>query len=102
MTDANTQQTHEDFDQLIGWEETDHTELTAGQHFRYTVDKYKQPGVRKCVYAIVDKVSKDKTAFSIGGYKSDPLERWTLDTTNQWKTYRFYIKTSEDRVIDWE
>ena len=104
MSQTETPQTstaRETFPQLEGWKEIKGPTLNVKDHFRYTVEKYGEIGTRKCVYAVVSKISKDRTAFKVGGYKSDACESWTLDLSNKWKTYRFYTKVEVDRIIEW-
>ena len=91
----------ETFEQLEGFLEIKANQIEVGDHIRYTVDKYNVPDTRKCVYAVILKRSKDKTAFKVSGYKSDPCESWVLDLSNRFKTYRFYKKVVEERQIAW-
>ena len=94
-------QTRETFPQLEGFKEIKPETINVGQHIRYTVEKYGVENTRKCVYCVVSKISQDRTAFKVGGYKSDPCESWVVDLNNQFKTYRFYKKLEVERVIQW-
>ena len=101
QTETNQTQTRETFEQLEGFKEIKPETINVGDHVRYTVEKYGIENTRKCVYAVIRKISQDRTAFRVSGYKSDPVESWVLDLENKFKHFRFYKKVQIERNIKW-
>jgi hypothetical protein len=101
MTNQTQTETRETFEQLENFKEIKAPTINVGDHVRYTVEKYGVPDTRKCVYCVVKKISKDRQAFRVSGYKGDPAESWVLDLQNKFKNFRFYKKILQERVIQW-
>ena len=68
----------------------DVSELKVNQHFRFTKNRYRQPG-RSCSYSIVKKIDKDGNIW-INGFRSAEYPDWKLDMESGLKQIRVYIK----------
>ena len=69
----------------------DVTELKVNQHFRFTKNRFRQPG-RSCAYAVVKKIDTDGNIW-INGFKPNAeYPDWRLDMASGLKQIRVYIK----------
>ena len=77
----------ENFDKLKGYKEINVNELKAGDHIRYTSNKYKETG-RKIAYAVIKSINP----LMVNSYKDIHYATWKLDVNNKYKGIRLYIK----------
>ena len=65
----------------------DYKTIKAGDHVRYTKNKYKEEG-RQCRYVIIKEIDENNN-FICNSYK-ERYPNWTVNPTHKFKEFRFY------------
>jgi len=69
--------------------------LKVGQHFRYTTNKYQEPG-RHCKYGVVKSIDADGQIWINGFKMTETYPDWKLDLKSGLKQTTVYIKKVDD------
>jgi len=84
----------EDFiEKLKDYMEVKVHDFKAGDHLRYTKNRYQAPG-RTCSYGVIQRVDtslvEGKTLLWVNSYRDQKYKDWCLDVENPFKKIRLY------------